>query len=911
MGTIHVPGIPYAIEIEGDKPNDDEAARIIKLVDAFKDKQEESNPFTPEKMRKVYETNDDDIIAAVEKAKETWEKTQGRGLLKEFGFDENLPEGLAAIPFVPVDRDDAFIMGSVSGSIPGLKDLLKLKNIRKIPTNPKDLTRAFGKAFFGGIFGTVTMTQAYDIAQYLITGKEDYLPTFKQMNQDMKEAIFWEAIGLLLPEAIPKLARATLDFTDPAIIKARKVAKALGIELDIASQSKIGQLILKPLGILPFMGGGLRNSKGVRVGELNNWFDSVLQSMAPTSKFTQQGISIFNAGTKKYKAMKKTVAKLWDAAYKNHAMLRDPNVLNTTMKGGLQETLESFTKGGILREFDNVPVDEKGIIKSFDDIVKSGFLDNINLSRIADDKPIRDFFNLMRKMQKTIADQGGDISYQQLRTWNGNLQSFFNDIVGKGNLMNKEMTKVLTTLKKSLDLSILPDAVNIMKIGDSELATKISQSHKDANTFTKNFYTLFNSPAAQKFNVFVKNVFGGPGMDKTIKKDVDMMLKAILKIDSPTTLNQLKTIVGPKVFKQIARRYVDDAFKASMGSFDVGLFNLADIGGAALGKEMSNKKIMRFDPGTLAERLGFDLRKPTEHGLLLLKEAGLNPSLVKNIIDMGVFESGIKIGDPSTYLMRSAQIKGMQPFLKGLFRSGTGTAMVGGAGYAGIGAATALQGLFVMMMGRYGLTKFLGNPRLAKAANTIFDPARQTAISKLPFIKLPLGPRFWQRAVQDLLDLHLKENPEQSKTDFKFLTEFKDSLDSDSVEFRMFEEILDDLGVGPMKLDKPTVDPATIQDQNLQLQKRILEEREIKDGTEDVIVDEQISMNVPQVNQEFDMASVLPPMPDPVQAAGNQQINPEIIAQLESVGMPLFGNEGGIASLMQQKKLLPRWWRNG
>ncbi|HAT66702.1 MAG TPA: hypothetical protein DCS66_19285, partial [Flavobacteriaceae bacterium] len=701
-----------------DKPDKDEAARIIKLVDAFKNKKEADNPFTDEKMRKVYETNDQQLIEAVEKAKETWEKTVGVNLLEEFGFDENLPEGLAAIPFVGIDRDDAFIMGSAMGSIPGLKDLFKLKNIRKLPTNPKDLVRVFGKTWFGGIFGSVTATQAYDIAQYLITGNEDWKPNFDQMGQDMKEAIFWETIGLLLPEAVPKLARATLDFSDPAIIKARNVAKALGIELDIAAQSKIGQLILKPMGILPFMGGGLRNSKGVRVKDLNNWFDSVLQSIAPTSKFTEQGISIFNAGTRKYKNMKEQVSKLWKAAYDNHAMLSDPNILNTTMKGGLQETLEIFTKGGILEEFRGIPVDKNGIIKSFDDIVESGFLKDINLERIADDKPIRDFFNTMRKMQKTIFDQGGDVSYQQVRTWNANLQSYFNDIVGKGKLYNKEFTKVLTALKKSLDLSVLPDAVNIMKIGDSELANKIAQSHKDANTYTKAFHNLFNSPAANKFNVFVKNIFG-PGLDAT-KKDVDMMLKAILKIDSPTTLRQLKEIVGPKVFKQIAQKFVDDAMRASMGKFDVGLLGLTDVVGKGSTKKID--KMMRFDPGTLAQKLGFDLRKPTEHGLLLLKEAGIDPTLMKNIIDMGVFESGIKIGDPSTYLMRSAQIKGMQPFLQGLFRSGTGSAMAGGAGLVGVGAGTALQGLFAMMIGRYGLTKFLGNPTLAKAANTIFDP---------------------------------------------------------------------------------------------------------------------------------------------------------------------------------------------
>ena len=717
------------------------------------------------------------------------------------------------------------------------------------------------------------------------------------MSQDTREAVFWETIGLLLPEAIPKLARATLDFSDPAIIQARKIAKNLGIQLDIAAQSRIGQLVLKPLGILPFIGGGLRNSKGVRVGQINSIFDDILLNVAPTSKFTQQGISIFNAGTGKFKAMKQQVSKLWDAAYNNHAMLSDPNILNTTMKGGLQETLESFIKGGILREFDNIPVDERGIIKSFDDIVKSGYLDEKSLSRLADDKPIRDFFNLMRNMQKTIADQGGDISYQQLRTWNGNLQSFFNDIVGKGKLMNKEFTKVLTKLKHSLDLSVLPDAVNIMKVGDSELANKIAQSHKDANTYTKSFYKLFESPAANTFKVFVKNVFE-PGLDTT-KKDIDMMLKAIMKIDSPTTLNQLKEIVGPKVFKQIAKKFVDDAMRASMGTFDVGLLGVGDV----VGKAKINK-VMRFDPGTLAQKLGFDMRKPTEHGLLLLKEAGIDQQLMKNIIDMGAFESGIKIGDPSSYLMRSAQIKGIQPFLQGFFRSGTGSAMAGGAGLAGIGAGTALQGLFAMMIGRYGITKFLGNPRLAKAANIVFDPARQSALSTLPFTKLPLGPRFWQRSIQDVLDLHLRENPEQNKEDFEFLNDFKDSLDIDSVEFRMFEEIINDLGIGPLnEIDK--IDPATIHEQNLQLQKRILEEKAITDGTEDVIVDEQISMNVPQVNQEFDMAQVVSPLPNPVPSGGSAQLDPDTVSRLESVGLPLFANQGGIASLVNPS-LRPR-----
>jgi hypothetical protein len=881
MGTIRIEGIPYAIQIEGDTPTKEEAQRIMKIVEALK---ATDNRYDDEAMRKVYETNDPDIIAAVEAAKRVHEKFQGRDILKEFGFDEGLPEGLDLV----MDRDDAFIAGSVVGSIPGLKDMFKLKNIKNIPTNPKDLMRVFGKAWFGGIFGSVSASQAYDIAQYLITGKKDYLPTFEQMNQDTKEAIFWESIGLLVPEAIPKLARATLDFKDPAIIKARKVADALGIQLDIAAQSKIGQLILKPLGILPFIGGGLRNSKGKRVGQLNDIFNDVLLTITPTSKVGDQGISIFQAGKKKFKAMKETMGTLWQKAYDSHAMLPDANILNTTMKGGIKEVLENFTKGNILREFSNVPVDKNGIILSFDDIVKSGFLRDLNLERIADDKPLRDFFNWMRSTQKTIADQGGDISYKQLRAWNGNLQSFFNDIVGNGKYMNKEMTKLLTQLKKGLDMSILPDAINIMKIGDEDLANLIVQSHKDANTFTKNFKTLFTSPAANKFNAFVKNIFG-VGYDST-KKDIDQMLEAVLKIKSPTTLQQLKEIVGPAVFKEIAKRHVDNAMRASMGSFDVGLLGIADT----VGKK-GGKKVMQFDPGTLAQKLGFDATNPSEHGLMLLKEAGIDPTFMKNIIDMGVFESGIKIGDPSTYLMRSAQIKGMQPFLQGLFRTGGGSAAAAAGGALGMGAA--LQGLFAMMIGRYGLTKFLGNPTLAKAANTIFDPARQASFTNVPFTKIPLGPRFWQRAIQDVFDLHLKENPEERDGDIEFLKEFKNNLSPDSVEFRMFESILEDLGIGEMKpIGLPDVDPNIINQQNLELQNQIL-----GGGNEEIIEDETSFLEVPQINNNFDTQQVIEPIPLP-EVASAPMSDPNTMTKLENVGLPLFANQGGIASLIGNKK---------
>ena len=875
MGIITVDGIPFPIEIEGQTPTEQEAERIKKIVEAFKG---EDYQFDKETIQQIYNSGNEEIIAAFEKSKSAYDKTYLNKLLKEFGMEPQY-EGLDIF----IDRDDAFIAGSTFGSLPGLKDMFKIKNLKNLPTNPANITRAFGKAFFGGVFGSITGAQAYDIAQYLITGNEDYKPNFKQLNQDTKEAIFWESIGLLIPEVVPKLARATLDFSDPAIQKARRIAQSLGIELDIAAQSKIGSLVLKPLGILPFIGGGLRNSKGTRLKQLNNIFDNMLAKIAPTSKYTELGISIFNTGVQKFKSMKNTSAQLWNQAFDLHKGLSDPNVLNANKLFG---SIMDLGQGKTLREFVGM-TDNRGVMRSFDDLKDSGWFRVNDMERLTNNTAVKDFFNWANKTQKSIIEQGGNISYEQLRQWNGKLNSYYNDIVNQGTQMNKEFAKILKTIKVGLDDAIMPGSVDITKIADNELANQLINAHKAANNFTINFKTLFESPAANSFNVFTKNIFD-TGLDIT-KKDIDLMLDSILKIKSPTTLFDLKTILGDKVFKGVAREFVDKAFQSARGQFDVAEQTIGGIGSQA-----SKDKVLKFDPGALAKALGFDVRNLDERGKFLLKEAGIDPQFLKNFIDYGAFEAGIKIGDPSSYLQRSAQIKGLQPFIRGI---------VGSAGVAGgavLGAGPGFAGLLGLLISRYGLTKVLGNPNLAKAANIVFDPARQSKITNVPFTKLPLGPRFWQRVTQDVFNLHLKENPgEQQQLDVSnMLNDLRDSFDKNTTEYQFYNNLLDGLNLG---VDSEPI-PSII-DQDTQLKERL-------EGNNTVIEDElpvvQTSFNIPTPDENFQMASVVPTMPDPNMQMPQQAsgvINPNTLMQMDQVGLPLFeANEGGIASLMNKNK---------
>ena len=64
-------------------------------------------------------------------------------------------------------------------------------------------------------------------------------------------------------------------------------------------------------------------------------------------------------------------------------------------------------------------------------------------------------------------------------------------------------------------------------------------------------------------------------------------------------------------------------------------------------------------------------------------------------------------------------------------------------------------------------------------------------------------------------------------------------------------------------------------------------------------------IDVPVPDRNFAMADVVPPLPDPQAQVGSEisgGVDPSIIERMESMGMPLFANEGGIASLMEHKK---------
>ena len=64
------------------------------------------------------------------------------------------------------------------------------------------------------------------------------------------------------------------------------------------------------------------------------------------------------------------------------------------------------------------------------------------------------------------------------------------------------------------------------------------------------------------------------------------------------------------------------------------------------------------------------------------------------------------------------------------------------------------------------------------------------------------------------------------------------------------------------------------------------------------------SIQIPKINRNIDTADVVAPIANPAISSptGSASIDPDVVARLESVGLPIFGNSGGIVSLLHNNK---------
>ncbi len=877
MGEIFIEGLPFSIDIEGDAPTKDEAQRIMKIVDRLDEIQSGAGQDTI----KMLEDGPLSGLYSDEKLEELGDKLnidfeQKRNainLLNDLGFIEK--QELLPLEQFGISRTDAAIAGSMAGSAQGFKEMFNIKSqsdLKKLYKNvalfdPKKLAVAGGKMLFGGIFGDVGGRAAYDVANFILSGDKDALQFVNTLDADTKEAIFYESLGLIFPETLAALYRNVLSgigFIKPDQLtkKAIESAQRLGIDLNFGQIVRFAPLA-RALSPLPYIGGGVRKTLATQAGKLNEAFQKFTELYAPISTFSKNGVDIFAKVDARFKANKRVLNRLWEKAYNSHAMLKDKNVFRAD---DLNKFFTNLLEGNVITKFKNLPTNKDGIIETYESIQKSGFFENAGLARIQGEG-LKDLIDTMRRYQIEVNKNGGRVSYETIRNFNDEISTLFKDLTEGDKVFKNHFARILTQFRTANDQLLENLDKNLIKeLIPEDMLPNILTSHKNANEFTKRILDLYEGPSGNIFGTYVKNLFQ-PGFIKD-KKARDQILNTLMNVRSPDMLKDLQKIMGPNNFKAYANEWMSDKFAKA-----------AVTEGDAVATRLD------YDPQKLNQAFGFDIRSKTDFTDELFKILGVNSQQLKDIITSGAFLQNVKIGNPSAFLQRRFQLTGMNNIL--------GTALAGGAAYGGSNAligdeddgilakgVKGLAGLFIM---RYGISKVFANPKLAKKIIDVYDPNRALNFN----IKLDL--------FRGLFDLHHQEDPESISQSVEIMNQARETL-VDSVsdaELDAFDELLNTLKSQADIFEKGQ----TLEEEEEQMEKLREDPEEVIE--EDIIIPEEkpeqddVSFNIPSPNINMNMANVVPPI-------SSAQLDPALVQRLSSVGLPLFANEGGIATLMNK-----------
>ena len=473
----------------------------------------------------------------------------------------------------------------------------------------------------------------------------------------------------------------------------------------------------------------------------------------------------------------------------------------------------------------------------------------------------------MRRYQIEVQKNGNKVSYETIRNFNEDITGLFKDLTEGDKVFKDSFSRLLSQFREANDDILLNIEKNLIKKGISDnFLPDILRAHDNANTFTAALKSLYEGPTGNIFGKYEKNLFK-PGFI-TSKKPRDQILGDLLKIKSPEMLNELQTILGKEQFKVYINEYLSSAFAKSV----------ADTSKDILGRSRQ----LDFDPQLLNKNLGFDIRGKSEFTDELFKIAGVNKQQIKDLITTGAFIEGIKIGNPSAFLQRRFQLTGAQNLIGGIFAAG-------GAYKGGTAAFNEDDGIFTKgikgILGlwaiRYGVGKVFANPKLASKIADVYNPKQTLKFNTKVDI------------FRELFNIHHNEDPSSIGETVKMFEGVYDDM-KDTLNKQELDKVLDLLN--DLKVKENIFEKGKMLEEDLQ---------EGEDVRNEIIEEEVSNINVPVPNNNFDMASVVSGIPDPI-PTDQANLDPALVAKLESVGLPLFtAKHGGIASLIGNKKPQP------
>ncbi len=776
-----------------------------------------------------------------------------------------------------LNRETFEALGGISGLAAGTRAL----TYRALPYVPSVPGKLLSLILYDAL-GATAGAQAFDIIQKNITGDEISLwEQLEVLPDDIKRSLTWATIGPMA-EASIQMFRALLSTgvkNNPALKEAfEKSRQYLGDKLafsigDLDKTSGVGRFInISRMGFaqIPLLGAKLKGVTAERTTKLFDLLGDFSNKMGKNLEEDELAKRIFEQSNKAYTSFKKAMGRISDEIVQAEKSV--PNKGRVIPTNSMRDFLQKY-------------VDE--------------FEDAYGVVTKTNDPSYNDYYNFAKRFLAKYPPNSR-ISYSSWKKAMKELEASVKNSKGKTGAPSKnELGQSFDEMRALLDNAGADDFLAKFSKEDQQIVKKYIQQIKDF----RQIYTTAREPFERVVAGEIEKVddiftaLSGRFKGES-KKYIDELVAPLLRRMSPSAVDDLLRITGGdrKLMGQIVRTWFDDAI-VSATQFEKGkpegLLNtevlLKKLGLDGAGNKIKGKAFKQL-VGIMNEGLSESQKLPE--------------GFVMDLIDMIKTQQGIDIPSTGAYLRRSFAIGGQGGFnailnhpLARLFTSVFG---------APIGVVGSLIGV-------RGLSEFLVDPDTLKYAIKGFDstlPRIQRKANWIQFLRAATGEidqRIKDAALNTelaALDPSLDPNyGEEAKSKIENLLENLKLFDNEGAEQNnVLDQIIDE--VDSLKRGEGS-NIFLDEIENLEQAPKEITPDQFPQGGGSVIFSE------PQVQRGDTGVDVVPPIAVPNALAAGQQgaafnlgpTNPQTLASLESLGMPLFNAaDGGIVDLYESKK---------
>ncbi len=766
-----------------------------------------------------------------------------------------------------LNRETFEAVGGISGLAVGTK-ALTLKALPYVPSVPgKVLSLILYDAL-----GSTAGAQAFDIIQSQSTGEEMSLwEQLEVLPEDIKTGLTWAAVGPMAEAAIQafRVSLSSGVLKDKNLKEAfQKSKEYLGDKLaftigDLDNKTLTGKFInVARMGFaqIPFLGTKLKGATAERSAKLFDLLGDFSNKMGKGLDDDTLARKIFEQSNKAYGTFKKTMGRISDEIVKTEKLVPNKGkvIPVNNMRNFLTEYIDDF---------------EKTYGKNVSKTTDPGY---------------SEFYNFAKRFVK-LYPENARINYTGWKAVMEQLENAVKNSKGKPGTSKQKLGASFDEMRKLLDNANADDFLAKFSKEDQVIVKNYIQQIQDF----RQIYTTAREPFERVVAGEIEKVddiftaLSGKFKGES-KKYVDELVAPLLRRMSPSAVDDLVRITGGdrKLAGELVRTWFDDAFAAST-------------------KNIKESGMDVLDTGTLLKKLGLDgsggkVKGKAFNQLVdlvnesLPKSQRLPSNYVGDLIEMLTRQQNINIPATGTFLRRSIAIGGMggaraitnNPFAR------IAKVVLGGP-----------LGVVGSLIGVRSFSNFLTSPETLKFAIQGFDstlPAIQRKTAYVQFFRA-LSADLEQRGKDSAINTELQAldpsfNPE-------VLEDAQNKIDTLLDNIQLFEK-------DPSKtdqLDQIIKEVDIFQgDSNIFLD----ELNNIEESTEDTLPSTAppsggtVTFSEPQVSRGDTGVDVIAPIEIPqMDVASIDGINPQTMASLESVGLPLFNAaEGGIVDLYESKK---------